>query len=185
MSRKGKSMVGRWRRLRSGGSRNLPCRTWACLRNEPWARSLPRIGQSMMRLADLVAGLPGARVVGDASVVVGDLAYDSRKVEPGTLFFCVVGEKVDGHEFGPRAVEDGAAALVVERELTELAVPQVVVEDSRAAMAPLAARFWGDPTAELRMVGVTGTNGKTTTAFLVQEILKAAEFPCGLLGTVK
>jgi UDP-N-acetylmuramoyl-L-alanyl-D-glutamate--2,6-diaminopimelate ligase len=139
----------------------------------------------MMRLAELVAELPGARVVGDASVGVVDLAYDSRKVEPGTLFFCVVGERVDGHEFGARAVEEGAAALVVERELTELAVPQVVVEDSRAAMAPLAARFWGDPTAELRMVGVTGTNGKTTTAFLVQEILKAANFPCGLLGTVK
>jgi len=139
----------------------------------------------MMRLAELVAELPGARAVGNDAVEVKDLAYDSRKVEPGTLFFCVVGEKADGHEFGARAVEEGAAALVVERELTELAVPQVVVEDSRAAMAPLAARFWGDPTAELRMVGVTGTNGKTTTAFLVQEILKAANFPCGLLGTVK
>jgi UDP-N-acetylmuramoyl-L-alanyl-D-glutamate--2,6-diaminopimelate ligase len=138
-----------------------------------------------MRLDELLAGYPGARVQGDPAVEIADLAYDSRKVEPGTLFFCVVGEKVDGHEFGARAVEDGAAALVVERELTELAVPQVVVEDSRAAMAPLAARFWGDPTAALRMVGVTGTNGKTTTAFLVQEILKAANFPCGLLGTVK
>src|SRR5690349_22547929 len=115
-----------------------------------------------MRLDELVAGLPGARVVGDASVAVADLVYDSRKVEPGSLFFCVVGEKADGHEFGPRAVEEGAAALVVERELTELAVPQLVVPDSRAAMAPLAARFWGDPTAELRVAGVTGTNGKTT-----------------------
>ena len=139
----------------------------------------------MMTLGDLVAGLPGARIVGDASVVVGDLAYDSRKVEPGTLFFCVVGEKVDGHSFGARAVEDGAVVLVVERELTELAVAKLVVPDSRAAMAPLAARFHRDPTAELRVVGVTGTNGKTTTAFLVQEILKGAEFPCGLLGTVK
>jgi UDP-N-acetylmuramoyl-L-alanyl-D-glutamate--2,6-diaminopimelate ligase len=139
----------------------------------------------MMNLDELVAGLPGARVVGDGSVGVQELAYDSRKVMPGTLFFCVVGEKVDGHEFGARAVEDGAVALVVERELTELALPQVVVGDSRAAMAPLAARFYGDPTARLRVVGVTGTNGKTTTAFLVREILRAAEFPCGLLGTVK
>jgi UDP-N-acetylmuramoyl-L-alanyl-D-glutamate--2,6-diaminopimelate ligase len=138
-----------------------------------------------MRLDELVAGIPGARVVGDGSVEVEDLAYDSRKVEPGTLFFCVVGEKVDGHEFGARAVEEGASALVVERELTELAVPQVVVPDSRAAMAPLAARFWGDPTAELRVVGVTGTNGKTTTAFLVREVLQAADVYCGLLGTVK
>src|SRR5690348_3582147 len=138
-----------------------------------------------MRLDELVAGLPGARVVGDAAVEVGGLEYDSRKVEPGTLFFCVVGEKVDGHEFGARVVEEGAAALVVERDLTELAVPQVVVESSRAAMAPLAARFWGDPTERLRVVGVTGTNGKTTTAFLVREILQAADFRCGLLGTVK
>jgi UDP-N-acetylmuramoyl-L-alanyl-D-glutamate--2,6-diaminopimelate ligase len=138
-----------------------------------------------MRLAELVAGLPGARVVGDASVGVVDLVYDSRKVEPGSLFFCVVGERVDGHGFGARGVEEGAAALVVERELTELAVPQVVVESSRAAMAPLAARFWGDPTGELRVAGVTGTNGKTTTAFLIREILQAADFRCGLLGTVK
>jgi UDP-N-acetylmuramoyl-L-alanyl-D-glutamate--2,6-diaminopimelate ligase len=138
-----------------------------------------------MRLAELVAGLPGARVVGDAAVEVVDLVYDSRKVEPGSLFFCVVGEKADGHEFGPRVVEEGAAALVVERELTELAVTQVVVPDSRAAMAQLAARFWGDPTAALRVVGATGTNGKTTTAFLVREILQAADFRCGLLGTVK
>jgi UDP-N-acetylmuramoyl-L-alanyl-D-glutamate--2,6-diaminopimelate ligase len=138
-----------------------------------------------MRLEELVAEVPGARVVGDASVEIADLAYDSRKVEPGTLFFCVVGEKVDGHEFGARAVEEGAAALVVERELTDLEVAQVVVPDSRAAMAPLAARFWEDPTARLQVVGVTGTNGKTTTAFLVREILLAADVYCGLLGTVK
>jgi UDP-N-acetylmuramoyl-L-alanyl-D-glutamate--2,6-diaminopimelate ligase len=138
-----------------------------------------------MRLGELAAEVTGARVAGDGSVEIADLAYDSRKVEPGTLFFCVVGEKVDGHEFGARAVEEGAAALVVERELTELEVPQVVVPDSRAAMAPLAARFWGDPTAKLRVVGVTGTNGKTTTAFLVREILQATDVYCGLLGTVK
>ena len=138
-----------------------------------------------MRLAELVAELPGARIVGDGSVEVSELVYDSRKAGPGSLFFCVVGEKADGHEFGPRVVEEGAAALVVERELTELAVPQVVVESSRAAMAPLAARFWGDPTVQLRVVGVTGTNGKTTTAFLIREILQAADFRCGLLGTVK
>jgi UDP-N-acetylmuramoyl-L-alanyl-D-glutamate--2,6-diaminopimelate ligase len=138
-----------------------------------------------MRLDELLAGCDGARVVGDAAVEIGDLAYDSRKAGPGTLFFCVRGEKADGHEFAARVVEEGAAALVVERELAGLAVPQVVVADSRAAMAPLAARFWGDPTAELRMVGVTGTNGKTTTAFLVHEILRAADVRCGLLGTVK
>ena len=100
------------------------------------------------------------------------------------MFFCVPGERVDGHEFGAAAAGDGAAALVVEREL-EVDVPQVVVADARAAMAPLAARFFGDPTAELKVAGITGTNGKTTTAFLLREILEAAGVRCGLLGTVK
>ncbi|HEY0317477.1 MAG TPA: UDP-N-acetylmuramoyl-L-alanyl-D-glutamate--2,6-diaminopimelate ligase [Solirubrobacterales bacterium] len=137
-----------------------------------------------MRLEELVGGLAGARVVGDASVAISELAYDSRKAGPGTLFFCVPGDKVDGHDFAAQVVEAGAAALVVEREL-EVDVPQLVVADARAAMAPLAARFWGDPTAELRVVGVTGTNGKTTTVFLVREILEAAGIQSGLLGTVK
>ena len=123
-------------------------------------------------------------MVGDGSVEIADLAYDSRKVGPRTLFFCVPGKTVDGHEFGAAAVDAGAAGLVVEREL-DLPVAQVVVADARAAMAPLAARFWGDPTGELKVVGVTGTNGKTTTAFLVREILEAAGMQCGLLGTVK
>jgi len=138
-----------------------------------------------VRLEELAAVAGGAPVVGDGSVEVGDLAYDSRKVGPGTLFFCVRGEKVDGHEFAVAAVEAGAAGLVVEHELPAVEVAQVVVPDARAAMAPLAARFFGDPTEELRVVGVTGTNGKTTTAFLVREILEAAGTRCGLLGTVK
>jgi UDP-N-acetylmuramoyl-L-alanyl-D-glutamate--2,6-diaminopimelate ligase len=135
-------------------------------------------------LDELVAEAGGARIVGDSSVEIADLAYDSRKAGPGTLFFCVPGEKVDGHDFAAPVVEAGAAALVVEREL-DSDVAQVVVEDARAAMAPLAARFWGEPTKKLRVVGVTGTNGKTTTAFLVREILEGAGVSCGLLGTVK
>jgi UDP-N-acetylmuramoyl-L-alanyl-D-glutamate--2,6-diaminopimelate ligase len=113
------------------------------------------------------------------------LAYDSRRVAPGTLFFCVPGEKVDGHEFAAAAVEAGAAGLVVERELSGLEAAQVVVTDARAAMAPVAARFWGDPTKTLKVVGITGTNGKTTTAFLIRDVLEAAGMRCGLLGTVK
>jgi UDP-N-acetylmuramoyl-L-alanyl-D-glutamate--2,6-diaminopimelate ligase len=135
-------------------------------------------------LAALAAEVAGVRIAGDSAVEVASLAYDSRKVEPGTLFFCVPGEKVDGHDFGALAVEAGAVALVVEREL-DLDVAQVVVDDARAAMAPLAARFWGDPTSELRVVGITGTNGKTTTAFLLREILEGAGVQCGLLGTVR
>jgi UDP-N-acetylmuramoyl-L-alanyl-D-glutamate--2,6-diaminopimelate ligase len=140
-----------------------------------------------MRLDEVVAtsGFAGrARILGDATVDVANLAYDSRKAGAGTLFFCVVGEKRDGHEFAARVVEVGAAALVVEREL-DVAVPQVVVPSARAAMAPFAAAFWDDPTTELKVVGVTGTNGKTTTAYLTREILEAAGIQTGLMGTVK
>ncbi len=134
-----------------------------------------------MRLDQLIAAdLAGE----DAAIEIHDLAYDSRRVRPGTLFFCVAGFRSDGHEFAAQAVRDGAVALVVERPLG-LGVPEVVVPSVRAAMGPVAARFYGDPTSELRVVGVTGTNGKTTTAFLVRALLQAAGEQTGLLGTVK
>ena len=120
---------------------------------------------------------------GAPEVEVSSLAYTSRRVAPGALFFCVPGSKADGHDYAPDAVERGAAALVCERPLG-LGVPEVVVEDVRAAMGPAAASFNGDPSAVLRVVGVTGTNGKTTTAFLVRGLLEAAGMPTGLLGTV-
>src|SRR3954462_13363643 len=105
-------------------------------------------------------------LLGDGpDVVVTGLTLDNRLAGPGTLFFCVPGFTRDGHDFAPDAVVRGAAALVVERPLG-LGVPEVQVESVRAAMAPAAARFHGDPTARLAVVGVTGTNGKTTTAFL-------------------
>src|ERR671917_2751875 len=100
---------------------------------------------------------------------IAALAYDNRAVEPGTLFFCVPGFTRDGHDFAPDAVARGAAALVVERPLG-LGVPEVLVEDVRAAMAVAASRFYGDPTATLRVAGITGTNGKTTSAFIVRSL---------------
>ena len=121
---------------------------------------------------------------GAPEVEISALAYSSDSVTPGALFFCVPGFRSDGHDFAPDAVKRGAAALVTQREL-DLGVPEVVVEDVRAAMGPAAARFYGDPTAELDVVGITGTNGKTTTAFLVREILENAGIRTGLLGTVK
>ena len=121
---------------------------------------------------------------GPPEVEVSGLAYSSDAVRPGSLFFCVRGFTADGHDFAAAAVERGAAALVVERTLG-LGVPEVVVPDVRAAMGPAAARFHGDPTSELAVVGITGTNGKTTTAFLVRHILEEAGMRTGLLGTVK
>jgi UDP-N-acetylmuramoyl-L-alanyl-D-glutamate--2,6-diaminopimelate ligase len=121
---------------------------------------------------------------GAPEVEISSLAYSSQSVTPGALFFCVPGFKADGHDFAPTAVERGAAALVCERPLG-LGVPEVLVPDVRAAMGPAAARFYGDPTAELDVVGITGTNGKTTTAFLTRHLLEADGRSCGLLGTVK
>ncbi|MCI0637039.1 MAG: UDP-N-acetylmuramoyl-L-alanyl-D-glutamate--2,6-diaminopimelate ligase, partial [Actinobacteria bacterium] len=125
-----------------------------------------------------------ARSGSDAPVTITDLVYDSRLARPGSLFFCVPGLTADGHEFAPDAVERGAAALVVERQLA-LDVPQLVVADARAAMAPAADAFFGYPTRELAVSGVTGTNGKTTTAFLLFSVLAAAGQRPGLLGTIE
>jgi UDP-N-acetylmuramoyl-L-alanyl-D-glutamate--2,6-diaminopimelate ligase len=120
----------------------------------------------------------------DLGVELTDLAYRAEDVSPGALFFCVRGFTADGHDFAPDAVARGAAALVCERPLV-LGVPELVVEDVRAAMPPIAASFFGRPTAELDLVGITGTNGKTTTAFLLRHILENAGRTTGLLGTVE
>src|SRR5436190_23455052 len=124
----------------------------------------------MMDLERLAAAVGAVDVVGRAPVDVSDLAYDTRSVGPGAVFFCVPGARADGHDFADEAVAAGAVALVVERVL-DVAVPQLVVSDARAAMAPAADAFFGRPTQDLQVVGVTGTNGKTTTTFLLFAIL--------------
>jgi UDP-N-acetylmuramoyl-L-alanyl-D-glutamate--2,6-diaminopimelate ligase len=135
-----------------------------------------------MTLGELLAGV-GPVNDAAAAVEISGLAYDSRAVRPGTLFFCVPGFRSDGHDFAAQAVADGAVALVLERPLG-LGVPEVLVPSVRAATGPVASRFYGDPSASLRVVGITGTNGKTTTAFLVRALLEAAGEQTGLLGTV-
>jgi UDP-N-acetylmuramoyl-L-alanyl-D-glutamate--2,6-diaminopimelate ligase len=128
-------------------------------------------------------GFLGPPARGPPPVPVTGLTYDNRLVTPGTLFFCVPGFTRDGHDFAPDAIARGASAIVVQRPLG-LGVPEVLVDDVRAAMGPAAAAFHGDPTATLRAVGITGTNGKTTTAFLVRGLLEAAGRRTGLVGTV-
>ena len=117
-------------------------------------------------------------------VEVTDLAYDTRAVTPGALFFCIPGTTVDGHDLAAAAVERGAVALVVERRL-ELDVPQLVVPSVRAAMGPAAADFFGRPSETLEIAAVTGTNGKTTTAFLLKAILDAAGRRPALLTNIR
>jgi len=118
-------------------------------------------------------------------VEVTDLAYDARAVTPGALFFCIPGQTADGHDFAGEAVERGAAALVVERRLDELDVPQLIVPSVRAAMGPAAAEFFGHPSDVLEIAAVTGTNGKTTTAFLLHSILAEAGRKPALLTNIR
>jgi UDP-N-acetylmuramoyl-L-alanyl-D-glutamate--2,6-diaminopimelate ligase len=129
-----------------------------------------------MLLSKLVDGAP--------EVEVSDLAYDHRRISSGTAFFCVRGLTRDGHEFAGEAARKGASALIVDHEL-DVDVPQAVVADVRAAMAPAAAAFNGDPTAKLKVAGITGTNGKTTTAYLLRALLQGAGQQTALLGTVE
>jgi UDP-N-acetylmuramoyl-L-alanyl-D-glutamate--2,6-diaminopimelate ligase len=145
---------------------------------------MPLLDSIVVDIERLIAALSPAQVVALAPTEILDLAYDARAAGPGALFFCVRGLRADGHDFAPQAVENGAVALVVERPL-DLPVPQLVVEDSRASMAVAADEFFGRPTTELQVAGVTGTSGKTTTAFLLYAVLAAAGRRPGLLGTVE
>lgn len=123
------------------------------------------------------------KVHGDGAGPIEGVSYDSRKVHPGDLFFCVPGLVADGHDHAPAAVDAGAAALCVERTL-DLDVPQVLVTDARRAMARIAADFYGRPADDMTILGVTGTNGKTTTAFMLEAILRADGRSTGLIGTI-
>lgn len=141
---------------------------------------------SRRSLDEILADAPGLRVrrrVGAASPPVTGMTLDSRAVGPGDVFACVPGERSDGHRFGPAAVAAGAVALLVDHELT-VDVPQLVVDDVRAAVGPLAAAVHGHPSRHLAVVGVTGTNGKTTTTNLLAGVLDAAGWPCGVIGTL-
>jgi len=137
-------------------------------------------------LNDLIAGLDPVRICGPAECGVRQLCYDSRSVEPGDCFFAVTGTASDGHDYIGRAIEAGARAVVCERlpEKRDEAVCYVVVKDTNAAMARMASNFYGDPSRELKLVGVTGTNGKTTVATLLSELFRGLGYRTGLISTV-
>jgi UDP-N-acetylmuramoyl-L-alanyl-D-glutamate--2,6-diaminopimelate ligase len=135
----------------------------------------------LVRLADL-AHLAGGELRGDPETLVRDAAYDSRAVVPGCLFFCVPGASVDGHAFAPEARAAGAVAFVVERPVP-VDAPQIVVRSVRAAMGPIAVELFGNPGRSLTLVGVTGTNGKTTVTYLLEGVFRAAGLVPGVLGT--
>jgi UDP-N-acetylmuramoyl-L-alanyl-D-glutamate--2,6-diaminopimelate ligase len=144
----------------------------------------PLLESPAIELELLSQAVRAERTVNPAPTEVTDLAYDTRRVTPGALFVCIPGLKADGHDFASEAVAAGAAALIIERPL-DLAIPQLLVADAREAMALAADAFFGNPSRELEIAAVTGTNGKTTTAFLLFSILAAAGRRPGLLGTIE
>lgn len=135
-----------------------------------------------MRLHDLLDATEVLEVIHDAPVDVSDITDDSRSVRSGTLFCCIRGARVDGHDFAAGAVAGGASVVLVDRELP-LTVPQVLVPSVRRAIGPLADRYFGHPSGTMPVVGITGTNGKTSTAFIVGAVLQAAGFRPAVLGT--
>ena len=137
----------------------------------------------MIRLADLIQGQPDWRLIGDGHTSISDLQYDSRLITPGALFVALRGGYVDGHDFVASAVANGAAAVVVEREVS-VDVPQVIVPESRRDLALISARFFGHPSRDLRVIGITGTDGKTTTSYILDHLLREAGRKTGMIGTV-
>lgn len=136
-----------------------------------------------MRLSQLAQQAAPYVLTQNGDCEIDALTQDSRVKTRNGLFFCIAGTKHDAHDFAPQALQKGAVALVVTQPMPELAAPQIVVSDARAAMALMAAAFYGHPSQQMKMVGITGTKGKTTTSFFVKAILEAAGYTCGLIGT--
>jgi UDP-N-acetylmuramoyl-L-alanyl-D-glutamate--2,6-diaminopimelate ligase len=138
-----------------------------------------------MRLLEIIAGIEHVKTFGVTNIEVTGVAYDSRKVEKGNIFICITGFKTDGHSYAKAAVDQGAVALVVERHLPEVDVSQIVVDNSRKSMAQIASAFYSHPTRKIKLIGITGTNGKTTTTYMVEKILRDAGYKTGLIGTIE
>ncbi len=138
-----------------------------------------------MQLADLIQRLKAKSVQGSVDREITGVRYDSRRVMPGNLFVAVRGGTFDGHSFIEQAVEKGAVAVVGEQPALSQRATVIVVQDSRDALAQLAATFFGYPSRKMKMIGVTGTNGKSTTTFLIKHLLERAGQSTGLIGTVQ
>jgi UDP-N-acetylmuramoyl-L-alanyl-D-glutamate--2,6-diaminopimelate ligase len=138
-----------------------------------------------MQLKVLVRAIAPRRIIGGLDREVESIAYDSRRVQKNGLFVALRGEKSDGHNFIDHAIEKGAGVIVAEREISSSRATCLVVENTRPALADLSAAFFGNPSRRLKMAAVTGTNGKTTTTFLLKHICERASLPCGLIGTVR
>jgi UDP-N-acetylmuramoyl-L-alanyl-D-glutamate--2,6-diaminopimelate ligase len=138
-----------------------------------------------MQLKTLLAATPVGQVIGATDRQVENIAYDSRRVQRNTMFVALRGEKSDGHQFIGQAIEKGASVIVADRAEAHPRVTYLVVENTRTALADFSATFYGHPARKLKLAAVTGTNGKTTTTFLIKHICETAGLRCGLVGTVR
>jgi UDP-N-acetylmuramoyl-L-alanyl-D-glutamate--2,6-diaminopimelate ligase len=139
-----------------------------------------------MKLAEIIKTVKPLAVEGPLDHEISGITYDSRRVMPGNLFVAFRGERADGHSFVEAAIDRGASAVVLERDTGfNPRATRIKVSDARRSMAQVSAQFYNHPSQGLKVVGITGTNGKTTTAFMVRAIMETAEMPCGLLGTVQ
>src|SRR5206468_12903197 len=139
-----------------------------------------------MQLKHLVDELSVVKVVGPLDREIAGISYDSRRVTPGMVFVAIPGQKTDGHEFISTAIERGATAVICEKNgFVSQRATKIKVADAREALARAAAAYYRHPSKKLKVIGVTGTNGKTTVAFMVKQILEAAGVNCGLIGTVR
>lgn len=138
-----------------------------------------------MKLSELLERMPYECLQGDDDVDITSVIYDSRKAGPGAVFVCIPGAVRDGHDFGLEVAQKGAAALVVEHKLDIPNIVQIKVDNSRRALAELSAAFFGHPAEKLTTIGITGTKGKTTTTYMVKNILESAGHKVGLIGTIE
>lgn len=137
-------------------------------------------------LEELALLIPGTKIVGDKNIEITGIEHDSRKIMPGNLFVCMEGANVDGHKFINQAVERGAVAVLTARQnFNSSEIPALIVPDMLKSLAVIVPYFYDYPSKNFRVIGVTGTNGKTTTTFMIREILKAAGFKVGLIGTIQ
>ena len=136
-----------------------------------------------MKLSELLADIEVEKIIGAEQLNVTGIAFNSMEVRPGNIFVCITGFKTDGHKYAADAIDRGAIAVIAERDISELGVTCVICKNTRLALAKAAANFYGHPERKFRLIGITGTNGKTTATYLVKSVLESLGRKVGLIGT--
>ena len=137
-----------------------------------------------MKLKNLIKNINIKKIINDTDIEISGISYNSKTINKDEIFVCLVGEHSDGHEYAKMAQDNGAAAIFCEKEIPEITVPQIIVESTRHQIADLATNFYEAPSKKIKLVGVTGTNGKTTVTHLIQKIVEKAQNQCALIGTL-